>query len=78
MFVDAALVCTGRVPATKDMGLEENGIETFRGFVQVTSLFKAHRLLYHSTLGLRVIYRRREGIETFRGFDQAIPTPGLV
>ena len=34
MFVDAALVCTGRVPATKDMGLEENGIETFRGFVQ--------------------------------------------
>ena len=36
--MDAALVCTGRVPATKDMGLEENGIETFRGFVQVTSL----------------------------------------
>jgi dihydrolipoamide dehydrogenase len=35
LFVDAALVCTGRVPATKDMGLEENGIETFRGFVQV-------------------------------------------
>ena len=38
MFVDAALVCTGRVPATKDMGLEENGIETVRGFVQVTRL----------------------------------------
>jgi dihydrolipoamide dehydrogenase len=32
--VDACMVATGRVPATKDMGLEEMGIETVRGFVQ--------------------------------------------
>jgi len=34
--VDACIVATGRVPATKDMGLEEMGIETIRGFVAVT------------------------------------------
>ena len=33
--VDACMVATGRVPNTKGMGLEELGIETFRGFVQV-------------------------------------------
>jgi len=33
--VDAAMVATGRVPATKDMGLEDMGIETNRGFVAV-------------------------------------------
>jgi dihydrolipoamide dehydrogenase len=33
--VDAALVATGRVPNTKNMGLEEMGIETQRGFVAV-------------------------------------------
>ncbi len=33
--VDAAMVATGRVPNTKDMGLEEMGIETNRGFVAV-------------------------------------------
>eukprot|EP00523_Entomoneis_sp_CCMP467_P010262 CAMPEP_0168737346 /NCGR_PEP_ID=MMETSP0724-20121128/10348_1 /TAXON_ID=265536 /ORGANISM="Amphiprora sp., Strain CCMP467" /LENGTH=522 /DNA_ID=CAMNT_0008784611 /DNA_START=160 /DNA_END=1728 /DNA_ORIENTATION=+ len=34
--VDACMVATGRVPNTKDMGLEERGIETNRGFVAVT------------------------------------------
>jgi dihydrolipoamide dehydrogenase len=33
--VDAAMVATGRVPATKDMGLEDMGIETNRGFIAV-------------------------------------------
>ncbi len=33
--VDACLVATGRVPATNDMGLEDLGIETDRGFVNV-------------------------------------------
>lgn len=33
--VDAAMVATGRVPNTKNMGLEEMGIETIRGFVAV-------------------------------------------
>eukprot|EP00522_Entomoneis_paludosa_P017053 CAMPEP_0172440082 /NCGR_PEP_ID=MMETSP1065-20121228/852_1 /TAXON_ID=265537 /ORGANISM="Amphiprora paludosa, Strain CCMP125" /LENGTH=525 /DNA_ID=CAMNT_0013188863 /DNA_START=147 /DNA_END=1724 /DNA_ORIENTATION=- len=34
--VDACMVATGRVPNTKDMGLEDRGIETNRGFVAVT------------------------------------------
>jgi len=34
LYVDAALVCTGRVPNTKTLGLEKMGIETVRGFVQ--------------------------------------------
>jgi pyruvate/2-oxoglutarate dehydrogenase complex dihydrolipoamide dehydrogenase (E3) component len=38
LYVDAALVCTGRVPNTKNMGLEKMGIETVRGFVQVTGV----------------------------------------
>ena len=29
------MVATGRVPNTKTLGLENMGIETFRGFVQV-------------------------------------------
>jgi dihydrolipoamide dehydrogenase len=33
--VDAAMVATGRVPNTKDLGLEGMGIETNRGFVAV-------------------------------------------
>jgi len=33
--VDAAMVATGRVPNTKDMGLEDMGVETNRGFVAV-------------------------------------------
>ncbi len=33
--VDAAMVATGRVPNTKDMGLENMGIETQRGFIAV-------------------------------------------
>jgi dihydrolipoamide dehydrogenase len=33
--VDAAMVATGRVPNTNDMGLEAMGIETSRGFVAV-------------------------------------------
>ena len=33
--VDAVMVATGRVPNTKDMGLESMNIETNRGFVAV-------------------------------------------
>jgi dihydrolipoamide dehydrogenase len=33
--VDAAMVATGRVPNTANMGLEDRGIETSRGFVAV-------------------------------------------
>ncbi|CAM9902840.1 unnamed protein product [Scytosiphon promiscuus] len=33
--VDACMVATGRVPNTKTLGLEDMGIETNRGFVQV-------------------------------------------
>lgn len=33
--VDACLVATGRVPATKNLGLENLGIETERGFIPV-------------------------------------------
>uniref|UniRef100_A0A6T5PVL8 Dihydrolipoyl dehydrogenase n=1 Tax=Heterosigma akashiwo TaxID=2829 RepID=A0A6T5PVL8_HETAK len=33
--VDACMVATGRVPNTKEIGLETMGIETVRGFVQV-------------------------------------------
>jgi len=33
--VDAAMVATGRIPNTKDMGLEDMGIETQRGFIAV-------------------------------------------
>ena len=33
--VDACMVATGRVPNTKNMGLEDMGIETNRGFVAV-------------------------------------------
>jgi dihydrolipoamide dehydrogenase len=33
--VDAAMIATGRVPNTANMGLEERGIETNRGFVNV-------------------------------------------
>merc|ERR1711906_1344 len=33
--VDAAMIATGRVPNTADMGLEDAGIETQRGFVAV-------------------------------------------
>ncbi|KAL7561444.1 hypothetical protein ACA910_020268 [Epithemia clementina (nom. ined.)] len=34
--VDACMVATGRIPNTKNMGLEDRGIETNRGFVAVT------------------------------------------
>jgi len=33
--VDACLVATGRIPYTKDIGLEEIGVETIRGFIPV-------------------------------------------
>ncbi|MGH2413404.1 MAG: FAD-dependent oxidoreductase, partial [Microcystaceae cyanobacterium] len=33
--VDACLVATGRIPATKNLGLESVGIETVRGFIPV-------------------------------------------
>ena len=39
LYVDAALVCTGRVPNTQPLELDKAGIETVRGFVQVRSDF---------------------------------------
>jgi dihydrolipoamide dehydrogenase len=33
--VDACLVATGRIPYTKDIGLEDIGVETIRGFIPV-------------------------------------------
>lgn len=38
--VDACLVATGRVANTKRLGLEDAGIETVRGFVQVDDLMR--------------------------------------
>jgi len=35
--VDAAMVATGRIPATTEMGLEESKIETSRGFINVNA-----------------------------------------
>jgi dihydrolipoamide dehydrogenase len=35
LYVDAALVCTGRVPNTQGLELDKQNIETVRGFVQV-------------------------------------------
>jgi hypothetical protein len=39
--VDACMVATGRVPNTKELGLENMGIETMRGFIQVRIPFAA-------------------------------------
>lgn len=36
------MVATGRVPNTKTLGLENMGIETNRGFVQVTRHLEEH------------------------------------
>ena len=33
--VDACMVATGRMPNTKNIGLDSVGVETVRGFVQV-------------------------------------------
>jgi len=48
--VDAAMIATGRVPNTADMGLEERGIETNRGFVNVNE--KMQVLSSHETEGI--------------------------
>ena len=40
--VDAAMVATGRVPNTANMGLEERGIETFRGFINVNEKMQVY------------------------------------
>lgn len=45
--VDAAMIATGRVPNTANMGLEERGIETNRGFVNVSE--KMEVLSTHET-----------------------------
>ena len=44
-------VCGKYVPV-----LEEEDVQRFRGGL----VFKAHRLLYHSTLGYRVIKKKKE------------------
>jgi len=41
--------------------LLHRNVQRFRGVV----VFKAHRLLYHSTLGLRVIKKKKYGGQTF-------------
>jgi len=38
--VDCAMVATGRVPNTQGMGLEESGVQTQRGFVNVDSTMR--------------------------------------
>ena len=45
-------------------------VRRFRGRL----VFKAHKLLYHSTLGLRVIKKKKEDL---RGFDFAASTSSL-
>jgi dihydrolipoamide dehydrogenase len=41
--VDACLVATGRVPATKNLGLENIGVETNRGFIPVNDKMEVLR-----------------------------------
>ncbi len=41
--VDACLVATGRIPATKNLGLENIGIETQRGFIPVNDRLEVLR-----------------------------------
>ncbi|GBF80112.1 dihydrolipoyl dehydrogenase [Aphanothece sacrum] len=41
--VDACLVATGRIPATKNLGLENIGIETNRGFIPVNDKMEVLR-----------------------------------
>ena len=60
---EAPWICVGgRVRQQLD-----KNVQRFRGGI----VFKAHRLLYHSTEGLRVIKRKREGRfrSRFRGFS---------
>jgi hypothetical protein len=62
LYVDAALVCTGRVPNTKSLGLDAHGIETVRGFVQVdrVELQNAHvRSAQRSDQGTNQTYSER-------------------
>ena len=40
----------------QDVGCESRNVKWFRGGL----VFKAHRLVYHSTLGLRVIKKKKE------------------
>jgi dihydrolipoamide dehydrogenase len=50
--VDACMVATGRVPNTKNMGLEDRGIETNRGFVAVDDHMRV--LSKHGTDGTMI------------------------
>jgi len=45
------------VPSSLESGTDESARESrFRGWL----IFKAHRLVYHSTLGLRVIKKKKK------------------
>lgn len=54
--VDACMVATGRVPNTKTLGLESMGIETNRGFVQVSHVH-VYILVFSITRCLRTSSR---------------------
>ena len=56
--VDACMVATGRVPNTKTLGLESMGIETFRGFVQVSAPSAQRRGQGHARAALSPSLRR--------------------
>jgi len=45
-----------RVPRTLSEEVEEGCVKRFRGGL----VFKAHRLVYHSTLGLRVMKKKKK------------------
>jgi len=57
------LVTFGLVPSARGPHLLHRNVQRFRGGL----VCKAHRLLYHSTLGLRVIKKKRRSASTTRG-----------
>lgn len=75
--VDACMVATGRVPNTKGLGLEEMGIQTFRGFVQVGSrsfLVEAEENGHRT----RLVGRGRQPVLPVLLLRQASDSPALL
>jgi len=50
----------GEIPLYRHSPEESHMHGTLRGRLQGGLVFKAHRLFYHSTLGLRVIKKRKK------------------
>ena len=69
MGEEAHLAHVARVvlPPRADLRLEEEAL-LFRGGL----VFKAHRLLYHSTLGLRVIKKKKEALRIVSGLGRMV------